>query len=155
MEPFAYCLFCDDIRYELRHKLSLIGLYSGPDLVFPVFPFTLSKLCVLLHASFPEAPPRKITTRILKDGDILAESNADLDPKALEEGAITLGDGRMLAYQQLFELPFLTIDGPCLIRGRVIADGKEIKAGGISIRLASPAEKEEMWPNLPGNPSPV
>lgn len=41
---FEYAIICDDIREEMRKKLSFIGIY-GPNILVSKIPFVFPKLC--------------------------------------------------------------------------------------------------------------
>ena len=43
--PTGSTIFCDDIRYEINGKVTLVGVYAA-DMVLPNdFPVTLPKIC--------------------------------------------------------------------------------------------------------------
>jgi hypothetical protein len=68
---FSHCLFCDDIRFEIGNKLSLMGVYNA-DLIIPdKFPALLPKLGIVVYLmSDIDDPPEKITTTVvLPDGN--------------------------------------------------------------------------------------
>jgi hypothetical protein len=43
-----YTVLCDDIREEARNKISLLGMYSGGDIIFEDLPAVLPKICLAI-----------------------------------------------------------------------------------------------------------
>lgn len=73
-----YAIICDDIRQEVGHKLSYIGIY-GLDITVPGLPFTFPQICAA------------ISYRNLKGGDFFTISGKDPSGRDLgkkEKGAI-------------------------------------------------------------------
>ena len=162
MEAYAYSLFCDDIRYELRNKVSLIGIYTG-ELIVPSFPFFLLRLCVAVTAVFPYgAIPEQVIVRILKDDEVMSEAqtsppNAEGVDKVLETDlAASNGDvQKVVTLKQYFEFPMISMQSPGLIRVRVVAGDVELKAGALRIRAATPEEASAMGMVIPPSASEI
>jgi len=57
--PSGYTSFCDDVRYEITGKVSLIGVYAGAMYVTTPYPVTLPKLA--LRISYNEMPGESTT----------------------------------------------------------------------------------------------
>lgn len=53
-KPQLEVIFCDDVRQEVGHKHSFIGVYSG-DLLVKRLPVVLPRLCVVMSLTLPEA----------------------------------------------------------------------------------------------------
>jgi hypothetical protein len=53
MQVIAHCIFCDDIRYELQSKVSIIGCYGSQLIVPQPFPFVMPKFCIMVEIRFP------------------------------------------------------------------------------------------------------
>lgn len=133
-------IFCDDIRQEVGGKLSLMGIYSGVMFVH-AFPIILPKLCVSITAITPSKKPfKKISFKVLKADDVLAENN--IDPSQLIELSNNQnnvvendGDKIHMINMGLVFAP-LQIEKECVIRIRVYAeDGEELRGPGLSIKL--------------------
>jgi hypothetical protein len=45
---FEYAIICDDIRQEIGHKLTFVGVYQE-QIIVPAFPFTFPKLCFFIQ----------------------------------------------------------------------------------------------------------
>jgi hypothetical protein len=55
--PSGHSVFCDDIRFELNGKISLIGTYGNTMFVGGAFPIFLPKLCVaIVYREEPDSP---------------------------------------------------------------------------------------------------
>lgn len=70
---FITATFCDDIRYEVGNKFSLIGCYSG-ELISETMPIVLPKFCasVSIHSKISD-PFRKLVIRALLNDQVVAE----------------------------------------------------------------------------------
>ena len=117
MNRHILTLFCDDIRQEIGGKFSYIGVYSG-GLFVPTFPITLPKLCLAMSAVTPaDKPFQKLSFRVLKDEELLAEGM--LDEEQLANVVDATDDipederkDRMHVLQTLFMFSPLQLDGP-------------------------------------------
>lgn len=75
--------FCDDVRYELGNKFSLIGCYSD-ELIVDQLPVALPKLCVQIRAFTPiDSPFSKLVFRALLGDDTIAEIDLKADEKSI------------------------------------------------------------------------
>jgi len=142
MNRHVLTVFCDDIRQEIGGKLSYIGVYSGNMLVSE-FPAVLPKLCLALSVVTPTLNPfRKLTLRILKDKEILAEGSlgeAELANfvEATNEVAEDDRKDRVQIFRSTFVFSPFKLDGPCILRVRVDTEEGELRGVGLQIGLAS------------------
>jgi len=68
-DRFLTAIFCDDIRQEIGNKLSFMGCYQG-ELVVPMAPVALPKLCVFASIWTPkERPFKSLMLRVIQDDD--------------------------------------------------------------------------------------
>jgi len=141
MNRHALTVFCDDIRQEIGGKLSYIGVYSGNMLV-PAFPAVLPKLCLALSVVTPATSPfRKLTLRILKDQELLAEGSLSESELAnFVEATNDVADDERKDRVQIFRSTFIfspfKLDGPCVLRVRVETEEGKIRGVGLRIGLA-------------------
>lgn len=69
--------FCDDVRLEIGHKLSLIGCYNE-EMIVQSFPATLPKLAVQAKAFTPlQCPFKRLTFRLDLQSSTVAQLDAD------------------------------------------------------------------------------
>lgn len=134
--------FCDDIRHEVNGKLSLIGVYSGQMLV-PSFPVILPQLCLVIVVLTPvEQPFQKLILRVLKDDTVLIEGEIPQTelPKAGSTSVVNDGDtgapGRLLSVQSQIVISPFAVEGPCILRVRVITEAGELKGQGLGVQLS-------------------
>ena len=141
-------VFCDDIRHEAGGKVSYIGVYAG-QLFVPTFPVTLPKLCLAMSMTTPaEKPFRKLSLRVLKDAELLAEGSLDESQlsnvveatDSIPEEERKDGVGLLQAFF-LFS-PF-QLDGPCVLGVRVDTEEGELRGVGLRIGHA-PAETQAL-----------
>lgn len=134
-------LFSDDIRHEIGGKVSYIGVYNSA-LMMPSFPANLSKLCVTVKLLNPPSEPfKEAIFRVLKDEEILAEGVITGEETHKFSQAAGTDDGidpenRLMAIQSIFVFSPLVVEGPCILRVRVIVDGAELKGSGLRISAA-------------------
>lgn len=64
-KTFAFAQFCDDVRYEVGGKVSLVGIYGSDLIISDPLPVALPKLCVALVVSTPiDALPEKVIIKL-------------------------------------------------------------------------------------------
>lgn len=86
--------FCDDIRYEMGNKYSLMGCYTR-ELIVEKFPITLPKFCVLSTAITPiERPFKKLVFKAYLNDSMLHVNEIPSDE---------LQDGQIKIYQHADE----------------------------------------------------
>jgi len=66
--PLITLAVCDDVRWELGKKLTLVGFYGRTIQVASV-PITLPKLCIF--AQFDPEPYERVSLRLIAPGDVL------------------------------------------------------------------------------------
>lgn len=147
---FATCLICDDVRYEVSNKTSVVGLY-GTELIVRELPITLAQLCFLTSV-FTEYddPVKALTVRVSYAGETLNVSPVEQD--ILEEWArIDYGVGveeveefstdeppRIRFSVQMTTSPF-TIAKEGRLSVHVETEEETLRAGSLKIKLAQAA----------------
>lgn len=53
MKPYAVVTYCDDIRFEVQNKITLVGCYGGEMIVQVSPPFALPKFGVFIQMRLP------------------------------------------------------------------------------------------------------
>lgn len=88
-EQFATAQLCDDIRFEIGNKVSLMGIYGG-DVSMAHFPITIPKLCCVVTFVTPiTKPPKRVTAKIVLGEAVIAEQTAgDQDLQMLAKAAL-------------------------------------------------------------------
>jgi len=139
MTRYAHCFFCDDIRYEIGNKTTLIGLYSG-EMFVSQMPSILPKLCFHVECTTSVDNPFRTMTFRISDGDtvLLEQAIPDqelavacenlLKKNSPDDPLVTLSMG-----MNLVASPFL-VDKPTTVIVNVIADKEEILAGKLRIK---------------------
>ncbi|MEW5891003.1 MAG: hypothetical protein AB1768_18635 [Pseudomonadota bacterium] len=141
MNRHILTVFCDDIRHEIGGKLSYIGVYSG-GLFVPTFPITLPKLCLAMSVVTPaDKPFRRLSVRVLKGEEQLAEGILD---EAQLANVIDATDDvpeserkdRMQVLQTIFMFSPFQLDGPCVLRVRAETEEGALRGLGLRIEQA-------------------
>ncbi len=137
-------VFCDDIRHEIGNKLSFMGVYQS-ELIVPVVPIALPRLCIFATALTPIARPFKsLTIRVVTDeGTELAhlkvppETFADL-PDIQDNSATRKQVSTALSFS-----PFL-VEKETIVRlmadteeGEIVGPRLLIKIGSIGLDVGS------------------
>jgi len=151
-EVCGFTIFCDDIRYELGGKISLVGCY-GADIIIPgEFPFTLQKLCFSIRIfQRRELLDPNIEVRIYLPGDPDDTPSVSASAKETSEGAVADAtarevEGLPLADQRVVGMTLSLAAAPLVLKERgaiqvrAIRKGKMIRLGGI--RVVSQQEME-------------
>lgn len=130
--------FCDDIRYEIGNKITLVGIYNTT-LFLPEFPALIPHLGVNLIIDLPiDEEIKTLVLRIEKGDEIILESTTPLPSPSFLSGAMLDGHDeitRALIGMQL-SLPPITVMSSCMLRVKVTLDGVECVAGKLRISAA-------------------
>jgi hypothetical protein len=125
--------FCDDIRYEVGNKVTLVGLYNG-FLYLKEFPALIPRFAVNIYVEIPiEDSIKSVVFRIEKGDEIVLETSSEppkVDTSKAESGHDEF-TRRTMGLQ--ITLPPLTVMAPCMLRAVVTIDGVETVAGKLRI----------------------
>jgi hypothetical protein len=148
VEPYGITIFSDDLRHELHGKITLVGMYGGELLLYTELPTLLPKLCILVQARLPlsEFKSLKILVYVpwLDDKEPLLSQ--DIFP--LFATAQPLPVGAPEAELQILSINYPIVFSPFLIQSeglikvRIEADDKIIKAGTLKITRRDPPENK-------------
>lgn len=142
---YAHCYFCDDIRFELGGKVSLVGVYGGAMNVYPPPPagqsFALPKLCIAAEVvTAVDEPFRTLSIAVVAGDTVLeaatipSEDLAGLQSSAHRDGSYD-DPVAMIAIRAHLVISPLRIDGPQSLVVNVTADGEELVAGKLRIKF--------------------
>jgi hypothetical protein len=141
-KKFAYSQFCDDLRFEVGNKISLMGIYTGQMFVEQV-PITLPKLCVTVtlvvpknHASVP------LAAKLFYQGDVVGSQQIASDMLEQIKGQFTT-DPREdrpenIAVTFNFLLTPFNIGSTTPLSAVAYFGDEEWPAGRLDIRLGDP-----------------
>lgn len=143
MARYLHTIYCDDVRLEVGNKQSLMGIYSG-DLLVPVFPVTLPKLCIVVNLVTPiDKPLKELTIRVTKDDEILIE--APITDEQLSKPQLNIiengekGDpDRRICFNFTLMLTPFSIEKECVLRVRAVTESGEFKGNGLRIKIGQP-----------------
>lgn len=136
--PGGYSVFCDDVRYEVGHKTSFIGVYN--DSIYATYlPVTLPQLHVCVVLRDEAQSDRSITLKViledLEDGTetILKEDTEEFDPLSDEDGFSLASSGRYQERRVYFEISPFFVPSPSLLKVRGYIGKDEYRLGAIEI----------------------
>jgi len=141
-EPLAITIFCDDIRYEVGGKHSLIGIYRDDLLLQGVtFPTTLPKLALsvtlVLHSSQPVLP-MEIKISLPGEHEDAPQYVAHVDTRIDPDTDASTDKRRHLNFH--FILAPITFKEPGPIKVRLHQQNHVIKAGSLNVRSVDTTE---------------
>ncbi len=129
---YVSSIFCDDIRFELGNKITLVGIYSG-DMFVESFPFYLPKMGVQIRYDAPIEHRMGNLKFCISNGD---ERLAEYDVPPVESQSILQeGHDVITRQQRVFNclLPSMVVTRPGTIRTSVFDDGVETPGGKLRI----------------------
>jgi hypothetical protein len=140
MSRHAHCLFCDDIRYEIGNKTSILGIYNGV-LQAASVPVVLPKLCIATFLSSPvDMPVSSLSIRVslndqlLQQIDLTSENLAEV-PKVVEQWVTEDDPIIVLVLGAHIVLSPFVFDKEGAITVTAIVDGEELIAGKLRLRI--------------------
>jgi hypothetical protein len=130
----AIARFCDDIRFEMGGKTSLMGIYTS-DMIVPEFPAMLPRLAVVVDMAVPLDfdPPPVAVIRLELPGDQVIElesKTADI-PRVEWPGSV-----RRTITAMLLASP-VEIAAEGRLRASIQLGDEEVFAGSIYVHLPS------------------
>jgi hypothetical protein len=149
MVPFGTAVFCDDIRFELFNKVSLIGVYGYELMLLGSFPTSLPKLGIFTAVRFHKT--RSISgVRML----VYFPGDSEAAPSHSQDIPIQLSPDQYPSADPAeypdpseyygFNHPFLfspvVVRQAGYIRVRAIAGDTVVKVGSLKLREATPEE---------------
>lgn len=135
-------IYCDDIREEVGHKVSYMGIYSG-ELTVPNAPVVLTKLCIAVKvATDIDDPFEALEVRIVK-------VKGDDETELLSTGPVSLptelsgldkdNSSTRLVVQMNFMLVPFQIDEETILRVKAITEREELRGMALRIRIVPPS----------------
>lgn len=136
MTDFAYgnTIFCDDIRYEIGSKASLMGIFGVELRAFGEAPVMLSSFCAYVSVRVPQSIKfgnlKVVIIADFKDGPKeVAKAEMPLDPAQVK---IT-DPGQIFSLDVPFRFAPFMIEGDGYIRSRAYLDDVEVKLGSLRV----------------------
>lgn len=128
---FISAQFCDDVRYEVGNKYSLMGCYSD-ELIVEKLPVALSKLCVQIRASTPiDQPFSKLVLRALLGDETIAEANIEVEKISISDAP---ADAKHMGLMTFMCFAPLGITEPSILRVEAETEEGILKGRQIKIR---------------------
>ena len=138
-DRFVHVVFCDDIRHEVGNKVSFMGCYQREMLV-PVTPLILARLCIFVTVSTPVARPFKsLTLRVHLGANEVAIIEMPSEDVTQSLAPVQEGDTRIMANLGL-TLASLVLTEPSEIRVLVTTEEGDIQGQQLRIKLMPQAE---------------
>lgn len=127
--------FCDDIRYEVGNKVTLVGLYNA-SLFLQEFPALIPRLGINLIVETPiEDIISSVVLKIERGEEIIFQSTVTIPPRVSFDEVLQNGHDEITrrTFGMQISLPPITVMSPCMLRVVVVLDGVESIAGKLRI----------------------
>jgi hypothetical protein len=136
MTDFAYgnTIFCDDIRYEIGSKASLMGCFGAELRAFGETPVMLSSFSAYVSVRVPQSIEFRnlkiVIVADFKDGQKeVARAEFPLDPTQVR----IVDPGQIFSVDVPFRFAQFIIEGDGFIRSRAYLDDLEVKLGSLRV----------------------
>ncbi len=134
--PSGYTIFCDDIRFEVSGKISLIGIYSAVMFV-KEFPTILPQLWASIY--FVQSPneTRPLSLRLLLE--VKGEDRILQEAKIEHPSSIPPGETEGFQMSQMnlqLQMQHFQISEEGRLKVRAYRDNDEIRLGALDIKQA-------------------
>lgn len=139
--PYGNTIFCDDIRFEIGGKASLMGCFGAELRTFGQAPIMLSSLAAFVSVRIPRSVAfQKLAVAVVADfGDgqkEVARVEVPVETKKRDE----IEAGQLLSVDIPFRLSPFIIEGEGFIRCRAYLDDIEVKLGSLRIAILDAEE---------------
>lgn len=135
----VHVIYCDDIRYEVAHKTTIVGVYHNRMHVDPL-PSALPKLVILATATTPaDNAFRQLAFRVKRDNIVIGELSVGAEDiqrhKTVEPNTPATG----ISASATFTLSPFPVDGPCVISVEVETESEVLDGPALHISGAPAA----------------
>lgn len=147
-DAFGSTIFCDDIRFEVDGKVSIIGSYAGDMSVRGSFPAILPKFAAaVLFVQKKELFTKNLELRIFLPGDPEDKPSivSDLSqgaPPAIDPSP----DSKFIIIRANLVFSPFALNEPGSIKVRIVRDGVVHGAGSLRVVSAPPEETPSASP---------
>lgn len=136
VKPRFYTIFCDDVREEVRGKISLMGTYSG-SIQFDRFPAEIRSLGLVFKLAYPLTERlEQVRFEVSNDADI--DHSTEIPKEQLEHMQSTAEHddrARVHLISAILMLSNLTFTSESVIRTRCVVNGEELDGDGLIVKL--------------------
>lgn len=133
MSRYAYAIYCDDVRFEVNGKTSLIGVYADT-MYIPAFPAHLSKLCAVVTAITPSDQPFKdFAIKATYNGTTLGEMAVTAGQMEAQVNAEPTAPIKSVNAQLIFSP--IALPAPGSIEITFTSEGQDIQCNALQIML--------------------
>lgn len=133
MNRFAFATYCDDVRYEVNGKVSLIGVYDG-NMYLQSFPTHLPQLCIVVTAATPSDQPFKdFAIKATYNGTTLGEMAVTAEQLEEQVNAAPTAPIQTINAQMVFAP--IALPEPGKIAVTFSSEGEEFKCNALMVHL--------------------
>jgi hypothetical protein len=147
--PYGHVTFCDDIRYELNGKSTLVGVYGTEMRLFGEAPLMIPELHAVVDLNFdPENLPPNGVIKIIKSGSeevVCEQSFAFPDKGETRTDTAFHPESDAISFTRLsahFLMRNVLVDEPCRLKVRAFIEKDEIRIGSLYVWFVPPSEMQ-------------
>ena len=134
-EIFGHTVFCDDLRFELDGKITLVGSYNGTMLIRGEFPITLPKFAVsvfFLQSKAVYEP--KLTLKVFLPGDSADAASVEVEVEPPPETPLFSNEEKAnVGVRANIIMSPLVINSPGAIKVRMQRQGQLHPIGSLAV----------------------
>jgi hypothetical protein len=147
--PNGNVIFCDDVRYELNGKSTLVGVYGTEMRLFGEAPLMVSELHAVVGLNVdPKSLPLDGVIKIIKSGseEIVCQQDFEFPDTGEERTDVVFHPEKLQQKYVVLNAHFLirnvVIEEPCRLKVRAFIGKDEIRLGSLHIWFVSASEMQ-------------
>jgi hypothetical protein len=139
-----HVLYCEDVRLEVTGQISIIGVFNG-DITVPSFPVSIPKFCICVEiGTSVDQPFQSLRIEVKSDSGVTLVDQV-FPTEILSHQATVAASMNFEGFEekkfgmrtQFFAAP-LVLDGPTVIRSRLITESGEVKGRAVRVTQGQP-----------------
>ena len=147
---FLFTVVCDDVRQEVGHKISMMGVYENA-IFLESFPAVVPRLCFVMKARSPANQPfERLKFLVRRDDEVILEAElaetalaalATAEGAPLDDGSPTDPADKAILVSAVMVVSPMVFERPCRLRIRAITEREELHGGTLLVTTAVAAER--------------
>lgn len=145
----AHCVFCDDVRFEVGNKMSLMGMYQADIIIGARPPTFLPKLVIAVWViSDIDDPIQKMTTIVLGPPNKTEIVRMDIEGMGPTPASF-FEDSKKIIIHQVIPMNNFPITEAGIIEVLLETDRGSFRAGRLRISFVDPEVNPEAFEIIP------
>lgn len=144
-QPSGYAIYCDDVRYEMGGKTTLVGVYENDLNIYADGPISIPFLHVVIKFRVPVSfSAKKLSLRVDRSDtkELLLDISHNVDEESdnfpeLSGEKIALGISRNRTLNTVLTIQNMNVEREFYLRTRGYVDEMEVRLGSLIVRPVS------------------